>query len=213
MKPCAAKLVVVADLANGESPAREGFVSKDVRSRRNFLKAAVGAAGATLFSPTTLIGQTMLATPSPGHQSETGPADYILRIASSPVEIAPKRIVSTIAYNGQFPGPLLRFKEGQPATVEVHNDTDTPEQLHWHGQMVSADIDQHAGKAPLEIPALKPYWGKPAVRNFRGGDGNVGIIRSPVRAIALPDNRHVVGDERALQERRQRIHPGLESCK
>ena len=24
--------------------------------------------------------------------------------------------------------------------------------------------------------------------NFRGGNGNVGIIRSPVRAIALPDN-------------------------
>jgi hypothetical protein len=43
------------------------------------------------------------------------------------------------------------------------------------------------GRAP-EIPALKPYRGKPAVRNFRGGSGNVGIIRSPVRAIALPDN-------------------------
>ena len=53
------------------------------------------------------------------------------------------------------------------------------------------------GKALSDIPALKPYWGKPAVRNFRGGDGNVGIIRSPVRAIALPDNRHVVEDERA----------------
>ena len=26
-------------------------------------------------------------------------------------------------------------------------------------------------------------------------------------------NRHVVGDERALQERKQQIHPGLESCK
>src|SRR5262249_8529616 len=25
-------------------------------------------------------------------------------------------------------------------------------------------------------------------------------------------NRHVVGDERALRERRQRLHPGLESC-
>jgi hypothetical protein len=34
---------------------------------------------------------------------------------------------------------------------------------------------------------LKPYWGKPAVRNFRGDDGNVGIMRSPVRAIVLPD--------------------------
>ena len=43
------------------------------------------------------------------------------------------------------------------------------------------------GQASSDIPALKPYWGKPAVRNFRGGDGNVGIIRSPVRAIALPD--------------------------
>ena len=33
------------------------------------------------------------------------------------------------------------------------------------------------------------YWGKPAVRNLRGDDGNVGIIRSPVRAIVLPDPR------------------------
>jgi hypothetical protein len=36
---------------------------------------------------------------------------------------------------------------------------------------------------------LKPYRGKLAVRNFRGGNGDVGIIRSPLRAIALPDSR------------------------
>ena len=67
------------------------------------------------------------------------------------------------------------------------------------------------GQASSDSPALKPYWGKPAVRNFRGGDGNVGIIRSPVRAIALPDNRHEVEDERALRERAS--DPlGLESC-
>jgi hypothetical protein len=51
-----------------------------------------------------------------------------------------------------------------------------------------ATIGRLAGKAPSDRPALKPYRGKPAVRNFRGGDGNVGIIRSPVRAIALPDH-------------------------
>src|SRR5262249_48622028 len=49
--------------------------------------------------------------------------------------------------------------------------------------------NQPAGKASSDSPALEPYRGKPAVRNFRGGDGNVGIIRSPVRAIALPDSR------------------------
>src|SRR5262249_15400906 len=36
-------------------------------------------------------------------------------------------------------------------------------------------------------PAFQPYWGKPAVRNDREGRGNVGIIRSPVRASILPD--------------------------
>jgi FtsP/CotA-like multicopper oxidase with cupredoxin domain len=128
-------------------------MSKDVRSRRNFLKAAVAGTGATFFSPRTLIGHTALATPSPEQRSETGPADYILRIASSPVEIATKRIVSTVTYNGQLPGPLLRFREGRPATVEVHNDTDTPEQLHWHGQKVPAEVDGAAEEGTPFIPA------------------------------------------------------------
>ena len=45
------------------------------------------------------------------------------------------------------------------------------------------------GKARPERLALKPSRGKPAVRNFGEGDGNVGLMRSPVRAIALPDFR------------------------
>jgi len=48
-----------------------------------------------------------------------------------------------------------------------------------------------------EMLALKPYWGKPTVRDFRGDDGNVGIIRSPVRAFVLPDRaRRFVAKER-----------------
>jgi len=43
------------------------------------------------------------------------------------------------------------------------------------------------GKALSEMPAFQPYWGKPAVRNDRGDGGNVGIIRSPLRATVLPD--------------------------
>jgi hypothetical protein len=51
------------------------------------------------------------------------------------------RIITTTTYNGQFPGPLLRMKERQRVTVDVHNETDVPEQLHWHGQFVGADVD------------------------------------------------------------------------
>ena len=76
---------------------------------------------------------------------------------------------------------------------------------------MGATIGRLAGKASSDRPALKPYWGKPAVRNFRGGDGNVGIIRSPVRAIALPDNRQEAEEEESSQERSS--DPlGLESC-
>jgi FtsP/CotA-like multicopper oxidase with cupredoxin domain len=86
-------------------------------------------------------------------QSATGPPSYTLRIEASAIEIAPKRIVSAITYNGQFPGPLLRFKEGQAETIDVHNDTDTPEQLHWHGQKVSVDVDGAAEEGTPFIPA------------------------------------------------------------
>ena len=81
------------------------------------------------------------------------PADHTLRIGTGLVELAPDRIVSATTYNGQFPGPLLRFQEGRPVTVDVHNDTATPEQLHWHGQTVPADVDGAAEEGTPFIPA------------------------------------------------------------
>ena len=81
------------------------------------------------------------------------PTDYALHIKSAAIEIAPKRIISAITYNGQFPGPLLRFREGRKATVELFNDTDTPEQLHWHGQRVGTDVDGAAEEGTPFIPA------------------------------------------------------------
>src|SRR6516164_11394611 len=43
-------------------------------------------------------------------------------------------------------------------------------------------------KAPQGKPTFQPYWRKPAVRNDREDRGNVGIIRSPLRASILPDS-------------------------
>jgi FtsP/CotA-like multicopper oxidase with cupredoxin domain len=80
-------------------------------------------------------------------------ADYTLRIATGPVELAPKHIVSTTLYNGQFPGPLLRFKEGRRVIVDLYNDTDTPELVHWHGQMISSDADGASEEGTPFVPA------------------------------------------------------------
>jgi FtsP/CotA-like multicopper oxidase with cupredoxin domain len=78
--------------------------------------------------------------------------DYTLRIGTGLVELAPDHIVSTTLYNGQFPGPLLRFKEGQPVVVEIHNDTDTPELVHMHGLMILSDVDGAAEEGSPYIP-------------------------------------------------------------
>jgi len=99
-----------------------------VPSRRQFLKHAGITAGAIM-----LAGKDILLKSFAPPASDTSPADYTLHIKAAPIEIAPKRIVSAVTYNGQFPGPLLQFKEGRLATIEVFNHTDTPEQLHWHG--------------------------------------------------------------------------------
>jgi FtsP/CotA-like multicopper oxidase with cupredoxin domain len=117
-------------------------------SRRSFLQTTGLATGAMVCHANFLT-----AAPIRGHQGGSAAADYTLHIKNSPVEIAPKRIVSATTYNGQFPGPLLRFKEGQPVTIDLFNETDTPEQLHWHGQKVSTDVDGAAEEGTPYIPA------------------------------------------------------------
>lgn len=116
-------------------------------SRRKFLASAAAAAGMRLVH-----GRTGFASILGSEQQSEPQADYSLTIATQPIELAPNRIVSVTAYNGQFPGPLLRFREGVRVTVDVHNGTDTPEQLHWHGQMIPADVDGAAEEGTPFIP-------------------------------------------------------------
>lgn len=40
--------------------------------------------------------------------------------------------VSTIAYNNQVPGPILRVREGVPVTIDVMNQSGRAEIVHWH---------------------------------------------------------------------------------
>lgn len=113
--------------------------------RRAFLHMS----GMAAICGATLPWDTGFATP----QAPLAPPDHIIRIARSLVELSPDHIVSTTTYNGECPGPLLRLKEGQPVVIDVHNDTDLPEQLHWHGQTVPIDVDGSAEEGTPYIPA------------------------------------------------------------
>ena len=90
-----------------------------------------------------------------GTESANAPAaDVSRRIAPVLVELAPDHIISTVGYNGSVPAPLIRLKEGRSVSVELINDTDTPELVHWHGQFVPSSID---GSAEEGTPAVPPH--------------------------------------------------------
>jgi len=112
-------------------------------SRRRFLVGTGLAAGAVLGGSKSAVA---------AHE-KPGRADYTVRIQAAPIEIAPNYILSTITYNGQFPGPLIRFHEGRQVTLDIFNDTDTPEQLHWHGLMIPTDVDGAAEEGTPFVPA------------------------------------------------------------
>src|SRR5579863_649328 len=86
-------------------------------------------------------------------------ADFTLQIAPMMVELAPQVVISTIGYNNKVPGPLLRAREGQPITVEVVNDTDVPEYVHWHGLFVPSEVDgaEEEGTPPVPPHGRRRY--------------------------------------------------------
>ena len=83
-------------------------------------------------------------------------ADFTLRIAPVTVELDRAHILSTIGYNGTSPGPVLRMREGKPVTVEVINDTDTPELVHWHGMLIPPDVDGTEEEGSPMVRAARP---------------------------------------------------------
>jgi len=96
-------------------------------SRRQFLgQAGAAAIGSSLAARSWAQGQ---------------PADYSLEIAPLKLEIAPGKTLRTVAYNGRVPGPLIRWPEGKPVTIDVTNETDVPEIVHWHGLWIPSDQD------------------------------------------------------------------------
>ncbi len=82
-------------------------------------------------------------------------ADYSIRIAPVTVELDASHILSTIGYNGTAPGPVLRMREGKPVTIEVINDTDTQELVHWHGMLIPPDVDGTEEEGSPLVPAAR----------------------------------------------------------
>lgn len=96
-------------------------------------------------------------------------ADFQLEIAPLKLEIAPGKVIHTVAYNGRVPGPLIRCPEGKPVTIDVVNRSDVPEIVHWHGLWIPSGQDGAMEEgSPMIVPgALRRYNFTPRPAGFR----------------------------------------------
>ena len=128
----------------GQAGGTDSFVhSRGVRAslmnrsmhRRNFMRAS----GAGILA----------ALPLPA-----AAADFTLHIQPVTVELSPKHHVKTTGYNGTAPGPLLRVPEGKIISIDVVNETDIEEVVHWHGLHIPSNVD---GSIEEGTPAVAPH--------------------------------------------------------
>jgi FtsP/CotA-like multicopper oxidase with cupredoxin domain len=131
--------------------------------RRDFLKIAGLAAS------NRLVAQQPQSFLVPTVSDDVAKTDFNLKIAPVAVELAPNRIISTIGYNGTSPGPRLRMKEGVPVKVNVTNDTDVPEYVHFHGLLIPSDVDGSEEEGTLPVPphGSRSYQFTPAPAGVR----------------------------------------------
>lgn len=150
--------------------------------RRKFIRIgswAIPIAGILPSSAATLIPEN---TAIPETKGENGinlerPADHTLHIGSVLATLAPDRVISTVGYNNEISGQIIRFREGKRVTIDLVNDTDTPEQVHWHGQFLPDTVDGSAEEGTPYVPAR----GKRRI-SFVPGPSGTRFVHTHVRA-------------------------------
>lgn len=125
-------------------------------SRRSFLQgtsAALFIAGLDRLAPSYARRLTqrasLAASASPGAAAQ---AVIDLAIRETPIEIAGRRASAT-TINGTIPGPLLRFRQGGEALINVTNGMREDTSLHWHGVIVPNAMD---GVPGVNFPGIRP---------------------------------------------------------
>jgi FtsP/CotA-like multicopper oxidase with cupredoxin domain len=125
---------------------------KSTTSRRRFLRDVSFSSAATLFAGTNAFTGEPQSSELYLHSAPDNPPDYQIVIEEVEWELAPKKKVRTVGYNGQIPGKLLRVTSGKPVTIEIVNNQDRPDIVHWHGQWVPSDVDGAMEEGTPMIP-------------------------------------------------------------
>lgn len=125
--------------------------------RRQFNRRFVGLMAATSSIP--LLSRCARSDRAPTHgkalrrlTSQDGLLELSLTAKAQTQKIA-NQSVQRLAYNGQFPGPILETRVGDTVRLTLVNELDNPTNLHYHGLHISPEVDN----VFREVPAGEQY--------------------------------------------------------
>lgn len=150
--------------------------------RRDFVTSAlVGALGSGLPRFTLAM--------SSADQAGRNKTHYKLTAELATGEIVPGQQTTIFGYNGQFPAPVIRARQGEVLRVEFHNKLTQATTIHWHGIRLPNAMDGVPGltQAPIEPgerfvyeftpPDAGTFWYHPHIHSIEQlGKGLVGAL-------------------------------------
>lgn len=89
---------------------------------------------------------------SPGRVLRVSDGDTIELTAQPVRRVLGGTPVIMYGYNGQVPGPLIRADEDATIVVRLHNRTDFPTAVHWHGIRLENRFDGAPGVTQEAVP-------------------------------------------------------------
>jgi len=151
-------------------------------SRRKFLSKALGTSAAVGLSSHWLPGCMFQV-------QQEAPQHYTLIAKPSPITIIPNTMTQGLTFNGQYPAPILRGKQGQPLYVRFINQLNQPTTIHWHGLRLDNAMDgvPHLTQHPvqpgetfeykLDCPDAGTFWYHPHMNSLEQlGKGLTGLL-------------------------------------
>ena len=162
--------------------------------RRRFLRLAGGGTAALACGGVQLLtscgdggtgpGPGLTRTPLPV-PSTLVPAGATLTVAPGTASIASGETVPAWLFNGLLPGPTIRARRGDTATMRLVNGISEPTIVHWHGLVVPHDADGHprdaievAGSYDYSFPIVQragTFWYHPHPHGLTGGQVHRGL--------------------------------------
>ncbi|WP_347103419.1 copper resistance system multicopper oxidase [Variovorax sp. B2] len=130
---------------------RQELQDDDMNPRRRFLRASAAAGAGTALHALSPSYTWAAADRTLPLQESSGTVSNLV-IAKGRLDIDGHSATPTVV-NGLLPGPVLRFREGETATIRVTNQLEETSSIHWHGLLVPPDMD---GVPGVSFPGIRP---------------------------------------------------------